>query len=110
MIEQEEIVLLSYPFSNLKEGKIRPAIVVSNNDFNKKGDDLILVPLTSVLKEEPYSFIIEQKDLFAGKLIKPSRIRIDQIFCVDKSLIIKKIGKIKEEILKQIKKEIDTLI
>ncbi len=110
MIEQGEIVLLCYPFSNLKEGKIRPAIVISNNDFNKKGDDLILVPLTSVLKEEQYSFIIEQKDLFAGKLIKSSRVRIDKIFCADKSLIIKKIGKIREEIIKQIKKEICNLI
>ena len=110
MIEQGEIILLSYPFSNLKERKIRPAIVISNNNFNKKGDDVILVPLTSVLKEEPYSFIIEQKDLFVGKLIKPSRIRMDKIFCVDKSLILKKIGKIKEEVIKEIKKEVINLV
>ena len=53
--KQKEIVLLPYPFSNLKETKVRPALIISNDFFNKKSDDCIMVPLTTIIKEEPYS-------------------------------------------------------
>ena len=45
---QKEIVLLPYPFSDLEGSKVRPAIVVSNDFFNKKSADCIAVPLTTV--------------------------------------------------------------
>ena len=62
-INQKELVLLPYPFSDLERTKVRPALVVSNNSFNKKSEDCVMVPLTSVLKEEPYSVIIQQENL-----------------------------------------------
>ena len=37
-INQKELVLLPYPFSDLEGTKVRPAIVVSNNSFNKKSN------------------------------------------------------------------------
>ena len=66
--EQGEIILISYPFSNLENKKIRPAIVVSNNYLNQNSYDCILIPVTSVIKDESYSILIEQKDLFSKKL------------------------------------------
>jgi len=53
---------------------------LSNNDFNKKCQDCVAVPLTTVIKDEPFSFMINQGNLETGKLLKPSRIRIDKIF------------------------------
>ncbi|MCK5624302.1 type II toxin-antitoxin system PemK/MazF family toxin [Candidatus Pacearchaeota archaeon] len=106
MANQKEIVLLPYPFSNLKENKIRPALIISNNKFNKKSEDCIMVPLTAVIKDEPYSILINQKDLFLGKLIRPSRIRVDKIFSVEKNLIKMKIGIINNKVLRDVKKEI----
>jgi len=38
-IQQKELVLLPYPFSNMEGTKVRPALIVSNNLFNKKSDD-----------------------------------------------------------------------
>ena len=108
-VNQKEIVLLPYPFSDLEGTKVRPALVVSNNFFNKKSEDCVMIPLTSVIKDEPYSVVINQKDLSAGKLLKPSRIRIDKIFTVEKSLISMKIGIIKEDVLKKIKIEIQKI-
>ena len=79
---QKEIILIPYPFSNLEEKKVRPALVISNNLFNKKSKDCLLVPLTSVIKKEPYSIIIKQENLTVGNLIKVSRIKADKIFSI----------------------------
>jgi len=108
-VQQKEIVLLPYPFSDLEGTKVRPALVVSNNFFNKKSDDCIMVPLTTVIKDEPYSILINQEDLSSGKLLKPSRIRIDKIFTVEKNLIVMKIGAINDKTFEKIKDEISKL-
>jgi mRNA interferase MazF len=108
-ISQKEIVLLNFPFSDLKGSKIRPALVVSNNSLNERSDDFIAVPFTSVLKDEPYSVLISQKDLVSGKLIVESRIRVDKIFAVDKNLIRMKIGIINDNIFEKVLKEINNL-
>ena len=106
MINQKEIVLLPFPFSDLKRKRVRPALVVSNNDLNKKSEDCIMVPLTTIIKDEPYSVIIKQEDLSSGKLLKSSRIRTDKIFSVKKDLITMKIGVINNRVLEKVKIEI----
>ena len=105
-VNQKELVLLAYPFSNLEGTKVRPALVVSNNQFNKKSKDCVMVPLTTIIKDEPYSIIIEQENLSSGKLLKKSRIRADKIFSVEKELITMKIGELKHNSFEKIKKEI----
>ena len=105
-VSQKEIVLLPYPFSNLERTKVRPALVISNNHFNKKSDDCIMIPLTTIIKDEPYSVIIEQCNMSFGKLLKSSRIRADKIFCIEKSLIRMKIGKLNDNSFEKIKEEI----
>lgn len=104
--KQKEIILLPYPFSNLEGVKVRPAIIVSNDFLNKKSDDCIMVPLTTIIKDEPYSIVINQQDLNSGKLLKPSRVRADKIFAVEKNLITMKIGIINEKTFEKIKSEI----
>lgn len=107
ILKQRDLVLLPHPFTNQEGSKVRPAVVVSGERFNKKSEDCVFVPLTTVIKDEPFSILINQEDLEIGKLLKPSRIRIDKIFTAKKSLVIMKIGQIKEETFRKIKKEID---
>lgn len=109
-VSQKEIVLISYPFSNLEERKIRPALVISNNFFNNRSNDCLLAPLTSIIKDEPYSILIEQRSLDSGKLIKPSRIRMDKLFVVEKNKIIFKIGILNNSIFERVKAEFYKLI
>ena len=109
-INQKDLVLLSYPFSNLEDRKVRPALVISNDLFNRKSQDCILVPLTSVIKNEPYSIIINQENLRDGKLIKTSRIKVDKIFSIQKDLIKMKIGGLDEETFGKVKREFFNLI
>ena len=105
-IKQKDIVLLPYPFTDLEGTKVRPALVVSNDEFNRRSDDCIMVPLTTVIKDEPYSVLITQDNLSSGKLIKPSRVRADKIFTVEKRLAIMEIGVIKDTLFQKIKAEI----
>ncbi len=106
MINQKEIVLLPYPFSDLKSSKVRPALIVSNNRLNEKSDDCIMMPLTTIIKNEPYFVIINQENLSSGKLVKQSRIRVDKIFSVNKNLISMKIAAIKDDLFDKVKSEI----
>ena len=105
-INQKEVVLLPYPFSNFEGMKVRLALVVSNDFFNKKSADCIMVPLTTVIKDEPYSVIIDDEDMDSGKLVKPSRIRADKIFSIEKNLVTMKIGVIKDKTFEKVKSEI----
>ena len=105
-VRQKEIVLLKVPFSNLRESKLRPAIVVSNNDVNRQSGDCILVPLTSVLKDAPYAVAITQNDLAYGEILKESRARADKIFTAEKDIIVEKVGQVTEVKFQQIKQQI----
>ena len=106
IFQQKELVLLPYPFSDQGGSKVRPAIIVSNNNFNKRCEDCVMVPLTTVIKDEPFSLIVTQDNLESGKLLKQSRIRIDKIFTIKKNLIIMKIGKVNDKTIEKIKFEI----
>lgn len=94
MIKQKEIVLLPYPFTNFENTKVRPALIISNDNFNEKQKDCILIPLTTVLKNNSYSINLKDGDLREGYLIKTSQIKIDKVFTVEKDLIIMKIASI----------------
>ncbi len=107
IFQQKELVLLPYPFSDQGGSKVRPAIIISNDNFNKRCEDCIMIPLTTVIKDEPFSLVINQDSLESGKLLKQSRVRIDKIFTIKKNLIIMKIGKINDKALERIKIEIN---
>ncbi|MBU0958484.1 MAG: type II toxin-antitoxin system PemK/MazF family toxin [Nanoarchaeota archaeon] len=106
VFNQKELVLLPYPFTDQKGSKVRPAVIISNNQFNVRCEDCVMVPLTTIIKTEPYSFVIQQKDLEKGNLLKSSRVRIDKLFTVNKSLILMKIGKINDKTFLKIKNEV----
>lgn len=109
ILKQKELVLLPYPFSDQVGSKVRPAIIVSNDNFNKRCEDCVMVPLTTIIKDEPFSLIVNQDSLESGKLLKQSRVRIDKIFTIKKSLIIMQIGKINDKTFDKIKAEISKI-
>ena len=98
MISQREIVLLSFPFSDLQSLKVRPAIVLSNDKYNNSSEDLVAVPLTSNLKIRDYTILLTNKELESGKLIVNSKVKVDRVFSVSQKLVKMKIGRVKAEI------------
>ena len=79
MILQRDIVLLLFPFSDLKSSKVRPALVLSSNEYNRKFDDFIAVPLTTNLKSREYTILITNKNLESGRLVVDSNIKIESL-------------------------------
>lgn len=105
-LSQGDIVLLPVPFSNQTAKKTRPAIVISNNQINTMSDDVLLVPLTSLIKDSRYSVFISDDDLKSGRLAAPSRARMDKIFNAAKSIISLQIAALKPNKLQSLKQEL----
>ncbi len=90
---QGDIVLVSFPFSDLSATKVRPAIVVSNSDINNT-DDVILAAITTDIKNDEFSFGLDNSYL-SNPMTKPSEIRCHKLFTCDQSIIQKAITKLK---------------
>ncbi|MFA7685354.1 MAG: type II toxin-antitoxin system PemK/MazF family toxin [Candidatus Gracilibacteria bacterium] len=99
-MNQGDIVIADYPFSSLKQSKIRPAIVVSNGKFNT-GEDLILVPVTTV-GEGLHRSKISTDDLEEGYLTRESYIHYSNLFTMEKRLIMQKVASLKTPALSQL--------
>ncbi len=50
-INQREIVLIPFPYTDLSQNKKRPAIILSNAEHNSKNQDLIYCAITSNPRE-----------------------------------------------------------
>jgi mRNA-degrading endonuclease toxin of MazEF toxin-antitoxin module len=102
VIFQRDIVLLTFPFSDLKSSKVRPAIVLSNDKYNRRSEDFVAVPLTSNLKLRDYAFFVTNEELESGNLIVDSKVKVDRVFSVSQRLVRMKIGRIKPEVHERI--------
>jgi len=101
--EQGEIVLIPFPFSSdTTQSKQRPALVVSNSTYNAGTQQLVLCGITSNLSNKGFHVAITQRDMESGNLVANSLIKYSNIYTLNKSLIIKKIGKVNSKILKAV--------
>lgn len=94
MITQRDLLLVPFPFSDQSGKKVRPVVVVSNDWFNDSSEDVIVVGVTSNLSKSRYSVNLSSNDLEEGKLMDLCCIKVESILKVEKSLVIKKIGKL----------------
>ena len=63
MPRQGDIVLIPIPFTDLSSQKRRPVIVVSNDAYNRKTMDIVVVAMTSNPAAADYSFTITSSNL-----------------------------------------------
>lgn len=91
---QRDIVLVSFPFSNLSREKIRPVLIISDNEHNSLNEDFICCAITSNPREYHQSIAIQDKDIEFGFLNYKSRIKPTKIFSLDQSIILKRIARL----------------
>jgi mRNA interferase MazF len=97
--EKFDIILVNFPFSDLKESKIRPALVAKTLE----GENTILCQITTKKRGiTNYEVHLKRKDC-NGDIRFDSNIYLDMIFSLHESLIIRKIGSVKN---KEVKEEI----
>ena len=102
--EQGDIVIVPFPFSDLTGSKQRPVLVLSKRNYNDS--DIITCGITSRIKDAPFSVLITKDDLSSGWIPVKSRIKVDKLFTLEKSIIRKKIGHVNLDIIKKVKKEL----
>lgn len=90
--DQGDIVLVSFPFTDLSSTKIRPAIIVSNSEINQT-EDVILAAITTTIYEDEFSFFLDNDDL-SKPLKEPSEVRCHKLFTCDQSIIKRVITKL----------------
>ena len=86
-----DVVLVSFPFTDLTFAKRRPALVVSPDIFNELNQDLILLAVTSQLSAFPHSIPVLPADCEEGVLPKESRVRLTKVFTLSSSLVLKRL-------------------
>jgi len=91
VINQYEVYLIDLdPTKGHELKKTRPCLVVSPNEMNKIIGTVIIAPMTTKSHNYPTRVAISFNE-------KNGWIVLDQIRTVDKSRLIKRIGKIKDE-------------
>ncbi|MAY86310.1 MAG: growth inhibitor PemK [Pseudooceanicola sp.] len=102
MVNQYEIYWVNLdPTVGSEINKTRPGLIISPDDSNKHLNTLLIAPLTSTIRRFPMRVNI----VLNGK---KGQVALDQIRCVDKSRLTKKLGQLsskEEKKLKQILKE-----
>jgi mRNA interferase MazF len=100
-----DLVLLAYPFDDWTGAKVRPAVVISSDEYNFRSEDAIFVLITS--NTEPRSdfdlLVSDQHPGFAAMgLIKSSMIRVDMIWTLKQALAKRTLGQAGDDIRREI--------
>jgi mRNA interferase MazF len=102
MYKPGDIVLIPVPFPDLSSHRRRPVIVISNEVYNQKTTDIVVVAMTSNPIEVDYSITITSSDLEQGQLNRPSKVRVDKIYTLSQSIVVKKFGQVNAKTLNKI--------
>ena len=105
--KQFDIVAIPFPFSDKLEQKKRPALVLSVSKFNSSSKHLVTAMITSAKHSSwPLDTMIkntEEAGLSASCLIRM------KFFTVDKSLVLKTVGNLSRDDLKNFRKNFKQL-
>ena len=97
------VILVTFPFSNLKGQKVRPALVLANVEFG----NLILCQITSKPYTRKIAICIKDKDFSKGSLPVTSYARPDKLFTADVTIVKGIVGElspvVKNKVLKNVR-------
>ena len=99
-----EIILIKFPFTNLIEGKLRPAVVLYENEI-----DITVCFITSQLDwKEDTDLIIEPTQ--ENGLKKTSLLRVSKIATIEKSLAKGLLGRLNSDQEKELNTNLKKLL
>ena len=107
---QRDVLLTRFPFSDLVGSKVRPVLVLSNDDYNRKFSDFLICAITSNPRPHEYAAELTAKDLEQGMLKVESRIRADTITSIEQEIVLKRIGRVKKEKYHEVVRLVGNLI
>ena len=103
-----DVVVVPFPFTDSKESKKRPALIISSSShFNNEAEHSIMTMITTSFKEA-WPLDMQINDLNSAGLPEPSAVRM-KLFTLDNRLILKKIGTLGLKDQKSLKKNFSAL-
>lgn len=100
--KQREIVLISFPFTNFEQFKKRPVLILSNDNFNQRCQDILVCAITSQNFKNEYSIDFTNENLEYGILPEASVIQSHKILLIDKNLILKKFSVLNNDVFTKV--------
>ena len=101
-----DIVLVRFPFSDLSQQKLRPALVLAD----AKRGDYILCQITSQPYHDQRAIQLEQGSFTRGHLIKTSYVRPAKLFTANTGIIKRVVAHLKPEIRQDVVRHIVELL
>jgi mRNA interferase MazF len=92
------VVLVPFPFSDLSQSKLRPAVVLADAG---KGD-YVLCQITSNVYSDSRAIEIKNSSFASGSLRVVSYARPSKLFTANHSLLVAQIGVLNDDMFKQI--------
>jgi len=93
-----DVVIVPFPQTDLKAGKVRPALVL----VDLPGDDLILCQITSQARFDGFSIALGSPDFARGSLPLASFLRPNRLFTVDQAVVLRTAGRVKPAKLQEV--------
>ncbi len=109
-LEPGEVVLVPFPFTDLSGVKRRPVMVLSNRRHNSSSRDFICCGMTSNLANKRNSVLIDSTEMTEGSIPVRSRIKFDKIFTLERSLVVKALGRVSHNKLATVKQGLISLL
>jgi mRNA interferase MazF len=99
--ERGDIYLVSLdPTIGSEINKTRPALIISNNINNQFSETVTVIPITSSMRKTyPFETFLPSDE---SGLSKNSKVKCNQIRTIDKKRLLKSLGKVSPEKLKEI--------
>jgi mRNA interferase MazF len=97
------IVLVPFPFTDLTSAKTRPALVVSESNYEIETGNVIIAMITSIPQTTVYDY--EIKDWQGANLLLPSWVRI-KLATLEPNLVRHHIGSLSSMDLREVEKKI----
>lgn len=94
------VILIPFPFSDLSQSKIRPALVLANAERG----DWILCQITSKPYADRRAIRLDGADFVSGGLELTSYVRPGKIFTANEALMIETVGQLRADKLRTILK------
>lgn len=86
-----DVVLAPFPFTDQSATKRRPAVVVSSATYNAARPDVILMAITSQVRETLNFGEVQVEDWEEAGLLKPSAVK-PVIVTLEQRLVIRRLG------------------
>ena len=93
-----EVIMVSFPFSDLSQSKVRPAVCLANVGRS----DWILCQITSSGYGDPKAIPLNALDFSTGCLLVSSLARPGKLFTASESLMVRSVGKLNETAFKRV--------